>query len=119
MTNVCSQEKVTDRPSAIPLQGGQIIDDELNQLLVNPLPHGARLHAIIDACHSGSVMDMEFRCEFQGGQPVWTNEYSQQPRTWKARTTSLGAPYDLQHGRPRLMYQRSTLLTVSACQAAA
>ncbi|CAL5224264.1 g6922 [Coccomyxa viridis] len=62
---------------------GQLVDNELNALLVNPLPHGVRLHAIIDACHSGSVMDLEFRCEFQGGQPVWTNEYSQQPRVWK------------------------------------
>ena len=59
------------------------MDDELNVLLVNPLPAGARMHAIIDACHSGSVLDLEFRCEFQGGQPVWTNEYSHQPRVWK------------------------------------
>ena len=65
------------------LQNGQIIDNELNAILVNPLPPGCRLHCIIDACHSGSVMDLEFRCEFQGGQPVWTNEYSQQPHVWK------------------------------------
>lgn len=37
-------------------QAGQIIDDDLNRLLVNPLPPGVRLHAIIDACHSGSVL---------------------------------------------------------------
>ena len=74
-----------DRPSSIDAlrQGGQIVDNELNVLLVNPLPQGARMHAIIDACHSGSVLDLEYRCEFQGGQPVWTNEYSHQPRVWK------------------------------------
>ena len=33
-------------------------------------------------------MDLEFRCEFQGGQPVWTNEYSQQPRVWKVCTAT-------------------------------
>ena len=71
------------------VQAGQLVDNELNALLVNPLPHGVRLHAIIDACHSGSVMDLEFRCEFQGGQPVWTNEYSQQPRVWKVSTLLL------------------------------
>ncbi len=71
------------------MQAGQLIDNELNALLVNPLPHGVRMHCIIDACHSGSVMDLEFRCEFQGGQPVWTNEYSQQPRVWKACTLLL------------------------------
>ena len=87
--NMCyhsSLDKELYEPVLHPVQGGQLIDDELNQLLVNPLPHGVRLHAIIDACHSGSVMDMEFRCEFQGGQPVWTNEYSQQPRVWKVHS---------------------------------
>ena len=39
-----------------------IVDNELNQWMVNPLPPGVRLHAIIDACHSGSAMDLEFRC---------------------------------------------------------
>ena len=37
------------------VQAGQLTDDEVNRILVNPLPHGVRLHAIIDACHSGSV----------------------------------------------------------------
>ncbi|XP_049405910.1 metacaspase-1-like isoform X2 [Solanum stenotomum] len=31
---------------------GMIVDDELNATLVRPLPRGAKLHAIIDACHS-------------------------------------------------------------------
>ena len=39
-------------------QAGQIVDDELCMLLVNPLPQGVRMHAIIDACHSGSVLDL-------------------------------------------------------------
>ena len=30
-------------------QAGQIVDDDLNRLLVNPLPPGVRLHAIIGA----------------------------------------------------------------------
>ena len=33
-----------------------IVDDELNTFLVNPLPQGCRLHAIVDTCHSGSVL---------------------------------------------------------------
>ena len=37
------------------MQAGMITNDELNRVLVNRLPHGVRLHAIIDACHSGSV----------------------------------------------------------------
>ena len=35
---------------------GQIIDDEINSYIVNPLPTGARLHAIVDACHSGTLL---------------------------------------------------------------
>ena len=35
----------------------------MRRLLVNPLPVGVRLHAVIDACHSGSLLDLEFKCK--------------------------------------------------------
>jgi hypothetical protein len=38
-------------------------DNELCQRLVNPLRQGVRLHAVIDACHSGSALDLPFRCK--------------------------------------------------------
>lgn len=41
---------------------GMIVDDEINATIVRPLPHGAKLHAIIDACHSGTVLDLPFLC---------------------------------------------------------
>lgn len=41
---------------------GKIIDDEINATIVRPLPRGAMLHAIIDACHSGTVLDLPFVC---------------------------------------------------------
>lgn len=41
---------------------GEIVDDELNAILVKPLPPGAKLHAIIDACHSGTMLDLPFLC---------------------------------------------------------
>eukprot|EP00891_Asterochloris_glomerata_P006541 jgi/Astpho2/6541/gw1.00099.4.1_t len=53
---------------------GMIIDDELNALLCNPLPPGVRLHAIIDACHSGTVLDMPYICKFQQGRVNWVAE---------------------------------------------
>ena len=34
---------------------GMIIDDEVNQMLINPIPQGVRLHIVIDACHSGML----------------------------------------------------------------
>lgn len=41
---------------------GMIVDDELNATLVRPLPRGAKLHAIIDACHSGTMLDLPYLC---------------------------------------------------------
>ena len=57
------------------MQAGMIVDDELNTFLVNPLPQGCRLHAIVDACHSGSVLDLPYRSKIKNGQPVWKQEY--------------------------------------------
>ncbi|EOA37832.1 hypothetical protein CARUB_v10011418mg [Capsella rubella] len=39
---------------------GMIVDDEINATIVRPLPHGVKLHSIIDACHSGTVLDLPF-----------------------------------------------------------
>ncbi|KAM1233014.1 hypothetical protein EV1_002690 [Malus domestica] len=51
---------------------GMIIDDEINATIVRPLPHGAKLHAIIDACHSGTVLDLRFLCRInREGHYVW------------------------------------------------
>lgn len=41
---------------------GMIVDDEINATIVRPLPPGVKLHAIIDACHSGTVLDLPFLC---------------------------------------------------------
>lgn len=41
---------------------GMILDDEINEALVRPIPPRAKLHAIIDACHSGTVLDLPYLC---------------------------------------------------------
>lgn len=41
---------------------GMIVDDEINAALVRPIPAGVKLHAIIDACHSGTALDLPFLC---------------------------------------------------------
>ena len=60
-----------------------IVDDELNRLLVNPLPPGVRLHAIIDACHSGTALDLEYRCKVKSSGIHWKNEYTHRPSVYK------------------------------------
>ena len=39
---------------------GMIVDDDINATIVRPLPHGVRLHAIVDSCHSGTALDLPF-----------------------------------------------------------
>jgi len=39
---------------------GRIIDDDIYQLLVEPLPKGCKLTAIFDCCHSGTIMDLPY-----------------------------------------------------------
>ncbi|GAB4862002.1 Metacaspase-1 [Ancistrocladus abbreviatus] len=62
---------------------GMIVDDEINVTIVRPLPPGVKLHAIIDACHSGTVLDLPFLCRMnRSGQYAWEDH---RPRTgvWK------------------------------------
>ncbi|KAF5312952.1 hypothetical protein D9619_003804 [Psilocybe cf. subviscida] len=39
---------------------GHITDDEMHEIMVSPLPHGCRLTALFDACHSGTVLDLPY-----------------------------------------------------------
>ena len=43
--------------------GGIITDDEIRTLLVNRVPRGARLYAILDCCHNGTGCDVRFKYE--------------------------------------------------------
>jgi hypothetical protein len=40
---------------------GQITDDEIHGLVVDSLPKGARMWVIMDCCHSGTVLDLQFK----------------------------------------------------------
>lgn len=67
---------------------GMIVDDEINDMLVKPIPPGAKLHAIIDACHSGTMLDLPFLCRMNGsGQYVWEDH---RPRSGRWKGTSGG-----------------------------
>ncbi|WCJ23053.1 metacaspase 1 [Euphorbia peplus] len=62
---------------------GMIVDDEINATIVRPLPPGVKLHAIVDACHSGTVLDLPFLCRMnRTGHYVWEDH---RPRSgiWK------------------------------------
>ena len=42
------------------MQEGMILDNEINSTIVWPLEKGVTLHAIVDACHSGTILDLEY-----------------------------------------------------------
>jgi hypothetical protein len=41
-------------------QAGMIIDDEMHDRMVKPLPPGCRFTAVFDCCHSGSALDLPY-----------------------------------------------------------
>nr|GAT42971.1 predicted protein [Mycena chlorophos] len=47
-------------------QSGHIVDDLIHEIMVRPLPPGARLTAIFDSCHSGSVLDLPYLYSTEG-----------------------------------------------------
>ncbi|CAA7034836.1 unnamed protein product [Microthlaspi erraticum] len=62
---------------------GKIIDDEINRTLVRPLVHGAKLHAVIDACNSGTVLDLPFVCRMERNGSYYEWEDHRSVRAYK------------------------------------
>lgn len=42
-------------------KAGHIVDDECYDIMVRPLPAGVRLTAVLDACHSGTGLDLPYQ----------------------------------------------------------
>mmetsp|Transcript_21322 Transcript_21322/g.46586 ORF Transcript_21322/g.46586 Transcript_21322/m.46586 type:complete len:296 (-) Transcript_21322:966-1853(-) len=57
-----------------------ILDDVLNKLLVRPLPKGATLLALVDACHSGTILDLPNSARWSGSSQAFKWD------TWNAST---------------------------------
>lgn len=66
-------------------KNGQIIDDDLRGLLVDPLVKGSQLTAIFDCCHSGTALDLRYnyQCVKRGPRRLMFNIISdeKQPRS--------------------------------------
>ncbi|KAK6465838.1 caspase domain-containing protein [Scheffersomyces coipomensis] len=41
-------------------QAGHIVDDDMHDIMVKPLPPGCRLTALYDSCHSGTALDLPY-----------------------------------------------------------
>nr|ANB41191.1 metacaspase 1 [Hevea brasiliensis] len=62
---------------------GMIVDDEINATIVRPLPRGVKLHAIIDACHSGTVLDLPFLCRMDRNGRYFWEDHRPRSGVWK------------------------------------
>ncbi|PUZ40841.1 hypothetical protein GQ55_9G455100 [Panicum hallii var. hallii] len=59
-------------------RGGVILDDEINATIVRPLGRGVKLHAIVDTCHSGTILDLPYLCRLsRTGYWQWENQQTQ------------------------------------------
>ncbi|KAI8080242.1 caspase domain-containing protein [Gilbertella persicaria] len=47
-------------------ESGQIVDDEMHEIMVRSLPRGVRLTCIFDSCHSGTALDLPYVYSTQG-----------------------------------------------------
>ncbi|SCV03800.1 LAME_0H13322g1_1 [Lachancea meyersii CBS 8951] len=54
---------------------GHIVDDEMHDIMVKPLPPGVRLTALFDSCHSGTVLDLPYTYSTKG--------VVKEPNLWK------------------------------------
>uniref|UniRef100_A0ACD5Y9U8 Uncharacterized protein n=1 Tax=Avena sativa TaxID=4498 RepID=A0ACD5Y9U8_AVESA len=51
---------------------GEIKDDEINRTIVGPLVNGVTLHAIVDSCHSDTILDLANICTIRrSGRHEW------------------------------------------------
>ncbi|PQM38949.1 metacaspase-1 [Prunus yedoensis var. nudiflora] len=63
--------------------GELISDDEINAIIVRRLPHGVKLHAFIDACHSGTALDLPFLCRMDRSRRYLWEDHRPSSGVWK------------------------------------
>ncbi|KAK7412153.1 hypothetical protein VNO78_03602 [Psophocarpus tetragonolobus] len=70
------------------MREGMITDNEINSIIVKPLKKGVTLHAIVDACHSGTSLDLSYLCKKEKGSWVWKENrppHTKEPMTQQTR----------------------------------
>lgn len=56
-------------------QFGHIVDDDMHEIMVRPLPPGCKLTALYDSCHSGTALDLPYVYSTKG--------VVKEPNLWK------------------------------------
>ncbi|KAI9428702.1 caspase domain-containing protein [Lactarius indigo] len=76
-----------------PTTPGIIVDDDMHDIMVKPLPPGCRLTAILDCCHSGTLLDLPFIYDSRG-RPKQTDPIVVRRKSSEADVISLSACKD-------------------------
>ncbi|KAI8026074.1 Metacaspase-1 [Camellia lanceoleosa] len=72
------------------MTAGMILDNDINNTIVKPLKEGVKLHAIIDACHSGTILDLDH--VYDRKQKLWVDN---KPTSSVRKSTSGGLAISL------------------------
>ncbi|KAH9178300.1 peptidase C14 [Lactarius sanguifluus] len=76
-----------------PSTPGIIVDDDMHDIMVSPLPPGCRLTAVLDCCHSGTLLDLPFIYDSRG-RPKQNDPIVVQRKSSQADVISLSACKD-------------------------
>ncbi|KAF9663425.1 hypothetical protein SADUNF_Sadunf17G0048700 [Salix dunnii] len=79
------------------VEAGTISDDEIKAAIVRPLKKGVTLNAIVDACHSGTVLDLP--CVYNRERKKWENfnlRYQDEKQADRGLAISIAACEDRQ-----------------------
>ncbi|KAH8981558.1 caspase domain-containing protein [Lactarius hatsudake] len=77
-----------------PTTPGIIVDDDINSIMVQPLQQGCRLTAVLDCCHSGTLLDLPFIYDSHGGLKSLDNLSIVEQKSSSADVISLSACKD-------------------------
>ncbi|KAI9440070.1 caspase domain-containing protein [Lactarius indigo] len=77
-----------------PTTPGIIVDDDINSIMVQPLPQGCRLTAVLDCCHSGTLLDLPFIYDSHGRLKSSDNLSTVEQKSSPADVISLSACKD-------------------------
>lgn len=73
----------------------QITDDEIREALANKIPTGCKCFVIIDACHSGSAVDLRCKLQVPSELSLYFEELKQYPKT-NGQVVLLSGCHDVQ-----------------------
>ncbi|RZR72994.1 hypothetical protein BHM03_00019014 [Ensete ventricosum] len=97
---------------------GSIVDDEINETLVRPLPRGVKLHALVDSCHSGTVLDLRYLCRLSRWSTLYLKpSHSHQSGWFEVHVHYIMKPFCFAQGRALAGSTSTGAMTYSFIQA--